>query len=155
MGCTESFSPLTAVSCHRAASLLAFAGQVCGGLTHSLSLSRHNWGPVAFPGSPASPHVLHSAWPNRSPSSLHCVATSLLIMGKLPLAVLGQVNTSRLHPCPTQQIKTWGVTHTLLLCPTTKLYPCLCIRHPSGWLLPRVPSKRQSKSPWAPSAPVK
>lgn len=111
------------------------------------------WHSLAYSFSPR--HILHSAWPD----GLHCGTTSLLNMGEpydqLPLATLGLVGTSGPHLGHTLQIEIWGARLRPFSAQPQRTAPCLHIRCPSSWLLPRIPNKGQGKNPLAPSVPTK
>lgn len=59
-------------------SLLPFADQVCGWHDHSLAMLSAYLKPHSYPYSASPQRILHSAWPDGLPDSLHCGATSSL-----------------------------------------------------------------------------
>ena len=114
-----------------------------------LSMPGAWWQSLPYSGSPQ--HILHSACPD----SLHRGTTSLLIAGEpsgrltgqLPLVALGLVGTLKPHGCHTQQIGIRGATLRPFSAQPPHTALCLCRRHPSSWLLPRIPNKGLGKNP--------
>lgn len=132
MGCTDSLSPHTAVSCRQAATLCWHLQLRCvSGVIHNLPVSQPAWSLVMFPG----PLRLSSARPPfrlarhstiQSPLGGHFTPHHGGTPGQAHWPATfgnsGASDTSGLHPCHTEQMEIWGGhLHSLLQCPTRVL----------------------------------